>query len=76
MQMTRFVRALGLMLGLGVGGSVVGCGSGSQQAALAEQEESGKIRAESHKAFHEHLKETKSNAPDPRQGRGPRRSLN
>jgi hypothetical protein len=76
MQMMRFVRAFGLFLGLGVGGAGVGCGSGSQQAALAQQQESGKIRAESHKAFHEHLKEINSNAPDPRQGRGPKRQLN
>jgi hypothetical protein len=76
MQMARFVRAFGLLLGLGVVGAVVGCGSGPQQSALAEQQESGKIRAEGHKAFHEHLKESKSNGPDPRQGRGPKRQMN
>ena len=36
MRLTRLVLALGLVLVLGVLGSVVGCGSEPQQGALAE----------------------------------------
>ncbi len=45
MQLTRFARALGLLLVLGVLGSVVGCGSESQQAALDAEDENGMLVA-------------------------------
>jgi hypothetical protein len=76
MQLRRFVQALGLVLVLGVFSSVVGCGSGPQEGALAEQKDTGKARGEAQKALHQQLKQAKSNAPDPSQGRGPKRKGN
>jgi hypothetical protein len=57
MRQTPFVRAFGLFLVLGIGGSAVGCGSASQESALAEQKDAGKIRSEGHRAFHKQIKE-------------------
>jgi hypothetical protein len=39
MQLERFVRTLALLLGLGLVGSMGGCGPGTQQASTASQEE-------------------------------------
>jgi hypothetical protein len=43
MQLTRLVPALGLFLALGVLGSVVGCGSESQQVALDKVDDDGML---------------------------------
>ncbi len=45
MQLPRLVRALGLSLVLVVLGSVVGCGSESQQGALDKVDEDGMLVA-------------------------------
>jgi hypothetical protein len=71
MQLTRIVRAFGLFLVLGVGGSVVGCGSGAQQGALAEQKDAGKIRSEGHRALHQQVKEGAKSTGNSRPKSGP-----
>jgi hypothetical protein len=46
MQLAQFVRALELLLVLGLAGSVVGCGSRSQERAAADWQAQKDIRAE------------------------------
>ena len=46
MQLTRFVRTLGLFLVLGAFDSMLGCGSKSQQVALDAEDENGMLVAE------------------------------
>jgi hypothetical protein len=47
MQRTQFVRVMGLLLVLGLAGSVVGCGLGAEQGPTAEELSAQKaIRAE------------------------------
>ena len=53
MQLTRLVRALGLLLVLGLAGSVVGCGPGAPHRPTAEEKEIGKRIAESMKKHHQ-----------------------
>jgi hypothetical protein len=54
MQQARFVRALGLLLVLGLGGSVVGCGSGAQDPPAGWVAQKA-IRAEIRKAQQKQL---------------------
>jgi hypothetical protein len=59
MQLMRLARALGLFLVLGVFGSVVGCGSGPQQGAVAGQDEDGMVAANKGlRTFHKQQRES------------------
>jgi hypothetical protein len=42
MQLARFIRALGLLMALGLVGSVVGCGAGAKKGTTAEDKAAGK----------------------------------
>jgi len=71
MRVIRFVRALALLLLLGVFGFVVGCGSGPDQSALANQDESGQDATKKGlRTFHKQLRESaKANSTDRKSGR-------
>ena len=75
MQLARFVRALGLVLVLGVLVPVVGCGSGSQQAALDEVDEDGMlVSRKGIRTFNKQARESKKANPAARKSHnsGPR----
>jgi hypothetical protein len=75
MQPTRFGRTLGLLLVLGVVGSVVGCGSSAPQSSPAQLEEAGKAISEGQRKLHQQLKESaKTGGPDMRQSKFRRKS--
>jgi hypothetical protein len=59
MPIVRFVRALRLLLLLGLAGCVLGCGSAAPQASPADLEAAGKAIAEAQQRSHAEAKESK-----------------
>ena len=58
-RLTRFVRAMTLLLVLGIAALAAGCGQGAQQGApTAEDKERGKIIKEGKRNFYKHVKES------------------
>jgi hypothetical protein len=67
MRLTRFVRAVRLLLVLGVLGSIVGCGAQSQQVALEKVDDDGMLV--SRKGIREFQKKQRESAKTPSGGR-------
>jgi hypothetical protein len=59
MPNARFMRALRLLLVLGLAGSAVGCGSAASQSSPADLEAAGKAIAEAQRRSHAELKVAK-----------------
>jgi hypothetical protein len=70
-MMIRLVPALGLFLVLGVLGSVVGCGSKSQQVALDKEDEDGMlVERKGIRAYNKQMRESaKAKSSDRKSGR-------
>ena len=73
MQLMRLVPALLLFLVLGVLGSVVGCGSKSQQVALDKEDENGMlVERKGIRTFHKQQRESaKANSAGRKNSRSP-----
>jgi hypothetical protein len=68
MRLTRFVRAMGLLLVLGIAAFAIGCGQGAREGGpTAEDKERGKIIKEGKRNFYKQVKES-ARADTARQG--------